>query len=557
MEERVWHGSYDYNVPTSMRFPRIPLQELMTSAAVANPDKAVMHYRGTEISFWELREMSVRMAHALAGLGVKKGDCVGLHLPNAPQYPIAYYGALHLGAIVVNLNPLFTPEELVSLAKQAGLKAMVTCDTVLANVEEVCKTVEIPIVIATSLSDFGKGTEKSTPASRHLPDGWHDFSRLLDLSAGTALPRVEISPQDPALIQFTGGTTGTPKGATLTHANLVAASFIISTWFNPTMQFVPFEKRNVLMALPLFHVYGNIVGMSWAMLNCATMILVPRFEIDSFMDLLARYGKISSFPAVPTMINAVVNHPRAKELNLARRIEMLHTGGAPTSGELMDRVNELGIRCSEGWGMSETTSLGITSPNYGLKKKGSIGIPLIGMDAKLVDVDTGTKEPPAGEPGELLVKGPVVMRGYWKDPERTAEELKDGWMHTGDIAKRDEDGYFYIVDRKKDMVIAGGYNIYPRDIDEVLCRHPKVLDAVSLGVPHAYRGETLKAYVVLRPGETATDEEMIDFCKQKLAVYKVPKMVEFRDDLPKSAVGKVLRKILLEEETQRLKAKKP
>jgi long-chain acyl-CoA synthetase len=300
--------------------------------------------------------------------------------------------------------------------------------------------------------------------------------------------------------------------------------------------------------LPYFHVYGTVVVMNWAMFNCATQILVPRFELDELMGILANFKEISFFPSVPTMINALLNHPKAGELQLDKKLGLLNSGAAPMPVELIERARDMGIAFSEGWGMSESTSLGIANPVFGLKKAGSIGIPFPDTDVKLVDVEEGKEEVPQGEPGEIIIKSPLIMKEYWGNPEETAGQIKDGWLYTGDIAVRDEDDYFSIVDRKKDMIIAGGYNIYPREIDEVLYQHPKIADAVSVGIPDEYRGETVKAFVVLKEGETAAAEEIISFCREKLAAYKSPKLVEFRDELPKSAVGKILRKVLRDEE---------
>jgi len=552
MEEKLWHQHYDYNVPLTMRIPRIPVQDLLAVAANAFPDKAATSFYGNEISFSELRVMALRMANAMADLGVKKGDRVGIHLANMPEYLIMYNAALHLGAIVVNFNPLYTPDELKALVKLTEVKVMLTFDMYLANIVEVKKEVDIPICIATSIFDY-MGGDFSTSESLNLEKGWYHFTELLNSCENTKVPKVDFSPEDPAMIQFTGGTTGVPKGATLTHRNIIAAAYNVNVWGSPTIDFVRPEKRTVMLALPLFHVYANVVGMNFAMTACATMILIPRFEADPFMELMEGIEHVTFFPAVPTMINAIVNHPKAKEIDLSRKISLMNSGGGPIPNELIDQVKDVGIPYTEGFGMSETSSIGITNPNLGMKKNGSIGIPMIGVDVKLVDIDNGKDEVPDGEHGELLIKGPIVMRDYWNNPEKTAAELVDGWLYTGDIAKRDEDGYLYIVDRKKDMIIAGGYNIYPRDIDEVLYQHPKILDAVSNGIKDEYRGETVKAYVVLKEGETATEEEIIEFCKTKLAVYKVPKVVEFRDELPKSAVGKILRKILREEEEAKAK----
>jgi long-chain acyl-CoA synthetase len=307
-----------------------------------------------------------------------------------------------------------------------------------------------------------------------------------------------------------------------------------------------------MAVLPYFHVYGTVVAMGWALFNCATQILVPRFELDEFMGIMEGFEEITFFPSVPTMINAIINHPKATELNLDRKLGVLNSGAAPMPQELIDQVTDMGIFYSEGWGMSETTSLGISNPVLGLSKVGSIGIPFPDTDVRLVDVEEGKEEVPQGEPGEIVIKSPLVMKGYWKEPEETAGQLKEGWLHTGDIAVQDEDDYLFIVDRKKDMIIAGGFNIYPREIDEVLYEHPKIADAVAVGIPDEYRGETVKAFIVPKEGETLTEEEIFAFCEEKLAAYKRPKLVEFRKELPKSAVGKILRKVLREEEEARL-----
>jgi long-chain acyl-CoA synthetase len=300
--------------------------------------------------------------------------------------------------------------------------------------------------------------------------------------------------------------------------------------------------------LPFFHIYGTIVVLNWGMFNCATQILVPRFEIDEFMGILGNFERITFFPAVPTLINAVINHPRAGELELEKKLGLFNSGGAPMPLELIEQVQDLGINYGEGWGMSETTSLGISNPLLGMSKAGSIGIPFPDTDVRIVDIEGGMEDVPKGQPGELIIRSPLIMKGYYNNPEETAGQIKDGWLLTGDIAVQDEDDYFAIVDRKKDMIIAGGYNIYPREIDEVLYQHPKIADAVAIGIADEYRGETVKAFVVLKAGETATAEEIINFCREKLAAYKSPKFVEFRQELPKSAVGKVLRKVLRDEE---------
>ena len=553
MIEKPWHRHYDYNVPTTIRYPRLAVHELLDLPAGAYPDKAALIYFGSEMTFYELRQESRRFANALAGLGIQKGDRVGLHLPNCPQYLIAYYAILSIGGIVVNLNPLYTPDELKLMANTSGMTSLVTFDMVLPAIRTLCKQVNISRVIATGITDYIKGFPVSTSKSLDLLDGWHHFSELIAKYPNTKRSKILVNPEDPALIQFTGGTTGIPKGAVLTHANIVAGTLQALHGRNATNIYHPYEKRNVMAVLPYFHVFGNIVVMNVAIFNCATQIQVPRFNIDEMMELLAKFEKITFFPTVPTLITALINHPKAAELNLGKKLGLLASGGGPMPVELIEQVKDMGIYFCEGYGLSESTSVGIFNPAMGLKKVGSIGIPLPDNDVRLVDVENGETDVPDGQPGEIIMKGPVIMQGYWNNPSETAGQLKDGWLYTGDIATRDEDGYIFIVDRKKDMIIAGGFNIYPRDIDEVLFQHPKVAEAVAIGVKDKYRGETVKAFVVLKPGERCTEEEIIKFCKEKLAPYKVPKLVEFRDSIPKSAIGKILRKILREEEETKAK----
>jgi long-chain acyl-CoA synthetase len=338
----------------------------------------------------------------------------------------------------------------------------------------------------------------------------------------------------------------------LSHGNLIASVFQGSIWGTFITAYVPVAQRSVISVIPYFHSYGNTCCLNWSMFNAATQILFPRFVLDEFFDTIAKFESITYFPAVPTMITAILSHPKVAQLDLGARIGLISSGGAPMPVELIQKVRDIGIFFTEGWGMSETVSSGISSPIM-RHKVGSIGTPSPDNEVRLVDIETGVVDVKQGEAGEILIKGPSVMQGYWNNPEETKNQLKDGWLSTGDIGQMDEEGYIYIVDRKKDMIIAGGFNIYPREVDEVLYQHPKVAEAVSVGVPDAYRGETVKAFIVLHAGVTATDKEIIDFCKTKLAAYKVPKLVEFRNELPKSAVGKVLRKILREEEIAKSK----
>ena len=546
METRPWHKNYDYVVPTSIRFPKFPVQNFLHLAASQYPFKPATDFYGSQITFSGLRKQTLRLANALVKLGVVKGDRVALALPNCPQYIIAYYAALSAGAILVNMNPLYTHDELKFMLENTGTKILITFDAVLAVMRPLAKELNLKLIV-TRVTDFITGMPASNAKTLELEEGWKHFSEIIDGCTDTRLPRVELTPADPALIQFTGGTTGLPKGALLTHGNVVAASLQCSLWGSSIVNHTPISERNLLAIIPFFHIYGNIVGMNWAMLNMATQVILPKFEIDEVLGVIQRVNQFTFFPAVPTMITAMVNHPKAGELNMDQRFRFFNSGGARMPAELIARVKDMGINYGEGWGMSETASLGISNPLMACRT-GAIGVPITENDVRLVDIENAKEEVKPGEPGEILIKGPSVMQGYWNNPEETKNQLSEGWLHTGDIGQADEDGYIYIVDRKKDMIIAGGFNIYPREVDEVLYQHPKVAEAVTVGIPDEYRGEPVKAFIVLRPGETATDKEIAEFCRTKLAAYKVPKQVEFRESIPKSAVGKILRKILRDEE---------
>lgn len=550
MKGRPWQEYYDYNAPTAIRYPKIPVPELLQIPANVFPNKPAIMYEGAAIGFRELRRMVIRMANVLHDMGVRKGDRVGLHLPNCPQYTIAYYASLSLGAIVVNLNPAYPKEELSLIMSDTGLSALFTIDEAAPVIGEVSKEKPISRIIVTNRHEYAE--RKSSGINAELREGWYSFTELLSRCTNETRPRVQVGPQDPAVIQYTGGTTGVPKGAVLTHANLVAAVMQVSPRMFPIMQFIPPERRSALMIIPLYHVYGNLIS-NWSLFNCVTQIQVLRFQLDEVVGLLERVDEITYFPAVPTMLTALVNHPKVRELELLQKIHIINSGAAPCPVELIERLRDMGVFITEAYGMSETASLAMANPILGVKKPGSIGIPVPDNDVKLVDIDDGSTEVKRGEPGEIVIKGPTVMKEYWNNPEETAGQLEDGWLHTGDIAVQDEDYFFYIVDRKKDMIIAGGFNIYPREVDEVLYRHPKIQDAVTVGVPHEYRGETVKVFVVLRKGERATAEEIIAFCREKLAPYKVPREVEFRESLPQSTAGKILRKVLREEELARKK----
>ena len=550
MNHRSWHRHYDPGIPTSIRYPHIIVPDIVQIPAKTYPDKPALVFEGKEITFWELRTQILRFANALTGLDIKKGDRVGLHLPTCPQYVISYYALLSVGAIVVNLNPLYTVEELQGTAHTTGMSALITSDMSLETARILVKTAGIKKVIFARLGDYSGQSPKKANASVEPEEGWHLFSRLMEDCRNTKKPRVSISPDDVAVLQFTGGTTGIPKGAMLTHKNIVVSAVQLTFWLSPLLQLIAPERRLVPVHLPLYHVYGNLI-MNWAIYSCTRQILIPRFQIDDIIELVKSLKEILFFPTVATVISALLNHPKINELDLGKKLTLINSGGGPTALHLMEQLDDMGIYTSQGWGMSETAALGTSTPIFSIKKINSIGIPYPDNDVRLVDLESGLEDVPRGEPGEIIIKSPTVMKGYWNNQEGTDEQLKDGWLYTGDIAIQDEDDFLFIVDRKKDMVISGGFNIYPREVDEVLFQHPKVEFGIAVGVPDEYRGETLKAFIVLKKGQSATDREIIDFCREKLAPYKVPKLVEFRDSLPQSSVGKVLRKELRAEEIQK------
>ncbi|NLB18667.1 MAG: long-chain fatty acid--CoA ligase [Syntrophomonadaceae bacterium] len=554
-ERRPWLKYYDIGVPYEVNYPRYYAPDILRTTANNHPTKAAMWFYGTSTTFWELYLKVNRFANALIKLGVKRGDRVGLLLPNCPQFVISFWALLSAGAIVTNMNPMYTADELKDMAETTDMTALITFDGVLPNVFPLTDQFPIPLVIVTKITDFVEGAPVSTSEGLGLREGWYHFSEVLESMTNDVRPRLGITGDDPAVIQFTGGTTGVPKGATLSHSNLVAGIHECAMWGDCLMKDIAIERRTAFCVLPYFHIYGEICQMGWSIFRAATQILLPRFELAEVFDVLSKFEDITYFAAVPTMLTAIANDPRAKEIDFGRRCTFVCNGGGPCPESTIEKMLDLNVFYSEGWGMSETTSLGISNPVLGRVKPLSIGLPVIECDVRIMDPDTG-EEVEQGQIGELVVKSPYVMMGYWNNPEETAKQLKDGWLHTGDLAYMDEEYYVFIVDRTKDMIIAGGYNIFPAEVDGVIFGYPKVADVMCVGIPHEYRGETLKAFIVPKAGETITAEEITEFCRTKLAAYKIPKEVEFRTELPRSSVGKALRRILREEEIAKQNANK-
>ncbi len=558
--EKTWHRFYDKGVTFEVDPPKDPLPVHLERAARDFPQLTATEFIGARLTYRQLADQVSRFAASLSQLGVKPGDRVAIMLPNCPQTIIAYYAVLSIGAVVVMTNPMYVEREMIHQFNDSGAKVLVGLDHLFPRIAKVWKETPVEKLVITSIRDYlpfplnllYPFKAKKQKLNMKIPYGGsiHSFKRLVEDSPGNP-PRPETDMGDVAALQYTGGTTGVAKGVMLTHNNLVVNVAQVSLWLPALEQ----GKERFLCVLPFFHVFGMSTAMNWPICIGATMTLLPRFEIKDFLKTIAKTRPTIAL-LVPTIFAAMVNYPEISKYDISS-INYVVSGSAPLPVEIMNRFEQLtGSVILEGYGLTESSPVTHVNPVQSKRKAGSIGIAIPSTDARIMDLETGTKEQQVGQPGELVIKGPQVMKGYWNMPEETADTLKDGWLHTGDIAYMDEDGYVFIVDRKKDMIIAGGFNIYPRDIDEALYEHPKIADAVSIGVPDEYRGETVKVFVVVKPGEMLTEEEVIAHCEERLASYKVPRLVEFRDQLPKTMVGKVLRKELRAEELRKHKEKK-
>jgi long-chain acyl-CoA synthetase len=540
--ERPWLKFYEKGVPHHIDYPRIPLFRILEDTAKDFPGLDAVIFQGEKIPYRDIAGWARNLASGLHQIGIRKGQRVAIMLPNCPQYIVAYYAILRLGGVVVNVNPMYVERELEFQLKDAGAQTIVAARGFFPRLEAVREKIPLRTLILTDLDEHvrGQGGGKRGPGDR---PGILDYADLLQEGKSQAPPVVPVDPDEVALLQYTGGTTGFSKGAMLTHYNLVSDVVQCVSWNVGAER----GKERMLAVLPFFHVYGMTVTMNEAIYLAATIILLPRFQVDDCLEAINAYQP-TRFPGVPTMYIALVNHPKVKDYKISS-IKVCSSGSAPMPVEALRKFEELtGGKISEGYGLTEASPVTHANPFSGQRKIGSIGLPRPDTDAKIADLETGEKDLPPGEEGELCIRGPQVMKGYWNRPEESAKSLRDGWLYTGDIARMDEEGYFYIADRKKDMIICGGYNVYPREVEETLYLNPKVLEASVLGIPDPYRGETVKAFIVLKPGKKATGEEMIEFCRENLARFKVPTVIEFRDELPKSHVGKVLKKVLREEE---------
>lgn len=558
MENKPWLKHYPPQIPHTLTYEETSLQQLLKNTAEKYPNKIAIHFNGKELSYQELYDSALKFAGYLQKIGIQKGDRVAIMLPNTPQSVISFYGVMMAGGIVVQTNPMYTERELAFQMKDSGAKAIVALDILFPRIKKIQGETELEHIIITAIKDYlpfpknlvypfiqkkqyGYSVKVEHKGNDHL------FTEIMKHPA-LQEPIMNINfEEDLAILQYTGGTTGFPKGVMLTHKNLIANTKMCQAWLYKCRE----GEEIVLGALPFFHVYGMTTVMIFSILQASKMVLIPKPDPEVLLKTI-QSQRPTMFPGAPTMYIGILNHPELSKYDLSS-IDSCISGSAPLPVEVQEQFERLtGGKLVEGYGLTESSP--VTHANLlwdGERVKGSIGLPWPDTLAEIRSVETG--EPlPVGEIGELVVKGPQVMKGYWNRPEETQEVLKDGWLHTGDMGYMDEEGYFYIVDRKKDMIIASGYNIYPREIEEVLYEHPAVKEVVVAGVPDPYRGETVKAYIVLKEGATVTEDELNKFARKNLAAYKVPRKYEFRDELPKTTVGKILRRQLVEEEKRKL-----
>ncbi|HIO21278.1 MAG TPA: long-chain fatty acid--CoA ligase [Nitrospirales bacterium] len=557
MNDHIWFSQYEPHVPQNIDYPNWTIVRLLHESASQFPDRAAISFYGKPMTYRELDDASNRFAQALIGLGVKKDNRVAIMLPNIPQTVIAYYGILKTGARIVHVNPLYVERELEHQLSDSGSIVILALDLFYEKVQNVKPKTTLQSIIVTGIRDYlptmlrllypikAKKNKQWVDIKKVPPV--YDFRQLLK-SATPRPPDIESKPDDLALLQYTGGTTGVSKGVMLSHANVVANTLQCRYW----MTSLEPGQEVFIGVLPYFHAYGMSTSQNLSISLAGTQVLLPRFQADEVLKAIEKH-RATVFCGIQAMFIAINNHPRASRFDLSS-LKVCMSGAGPLHAEVQKKFEDLtGATLIEGYGLTESAPVTHCNPCRGTRKKGSIGVPFPDTVARIVDIETGIGEVPLGNIGELTISGPQVMAGYWNKPEDTKNTIRDGWLYTGDSATMDEDGFFYIVDRKKDMIKSGGENVYPRELEEVLFRHPKIKDVVVVGLPHSLRDEAIKAYVVLKDGEHATDAEILKFCREHLAKFKVPRWVEFRTELPKNLVGKVLRRTLREEELAKKK----
>jgi long-chain acyl-CoA synthetase len=561
-EVRPWSKHYDPEVPLHLTYPHIPLYRLLDETAVKRPDSPCTNFFTRQLTYQEIKELSDRLVVGIRRLGIRRGERAVLLLPNSPQFLVAYYGLLKAGAVIVPLNPLSTERELEFYLTDSGAEVAITIPLFLSKLASLRGKTPLKHVIYSRLADF-------LPFPLNLIQGLREH-RLMRRLDSTILVNFKdllkqapqpdwhpepIEPEEMAVLIYSGGTTGVAKGIMLSHFNLVANAHQIIAWGHLT------DEQGVLAVLPLFHGFGMSVTMNAAVLAGGEIFLVPRFHAKQIAKAIHKY-KPSFFIGVPTMFVQLSNLPNIHRYDFSS-LRGIFVGAAPLTRAIKEgfeaslkATGKTGGRMVEGYGLTEAVTAIMANPYQGMHKIGSIGLPFPDVDVKIVSLDDGHDLPP-GELGEIVLRSPTVMLGYYKDAEETRKTIVDGWLYTGDIGYVDEDGYFYITDRKKDLIIVGGFNVFPREIDELIYQHPKVKEGISVGIPDPRKGERIKVYIVLKDGKTATPEEFIAYFKERLTPYKVPSEVEFRTQLPKSMIGKILRRALREEELRKAKATQP
>ncbi len=573
LHDSPWFSHYEPDVPSTIDIPNITLHGLFEATVRDYPTNTATIFFGQRLTYAQLDEQANRFAAGLQSLGVGQGDRVAIILPNCPQFLIALYGALKAGAVALPTNPLYVQRELKNQFNDADVGTVIALDIIGPRVQEIMPETQVKRLIITHTRDYLSPLMSAALAMKERRDGTsvavqgdnvHQFLDLIK-SSPTEYTRSNAGPDDTALFLYTGGTTGIPKGAMLSHRNLVANTLQMKAWVFGAR---PLQKEVFLGVIPFFHSYGLTVVMNLSISVGGATVLLPRFVMKDALRAIARF-RPTVFPAVPTIYNAIAHHPLASRYDL-RSIRACISGAAPLPLEVAEAFESVtGARLVEGYGLTETSPVTHCNPVYGERRVGSIGLPLPLTDARVVGsrelgepVGAHGRAPlhdhpipsplPIGQVGELAVRGPQIMQGYWSQPEESADAIQDGWFYTGDMARQDEDGYFYIVDRKKDLILVGGFNVYPREVEEALYENEKVQEVVVAGIPDRQIGEIVKAYVVLKPDAEATEEELREFCAERLAKYKAPIRIEFRESLPKSGVGKYLRRELVEEELGRM-----
>ena len=560
MEQYPWLKHYDKGVPYTLQpYPEFTLLDVVSDTVRQRPDHIAIIFKGKRLSYSALEKLSDAFANALVALGVKKGDRVALLLPNSPQSIITQLGVWKAGGIAAPINPLYTEGELERLLNECGAETVVVLTRFYKKVKSLQPRTSVRCIIATNIKEYlppllnllftlFKEKKEGHRIKLQPNDLW--LSHLLRQHAGVPRPNMKISPEDPALLLFSGGTTGEPKGAVGTHHALLMTGMQLRAWFST---FTVEWEDVIMLTIPLFHVYGNAGVFAVGIFGRDSFAVIPDpRDID---DLITTIRKVrpTFLPGVPTLFNALLNHPdvQAGKVDF-KSIKLCNSGASSLLTEVKNRFETLtGGRVVEGYGLTESMMAAVVTPLHGPYKPGSVGIPLPDVEVRIADAETGQGNLSPGEVGEILIRAPQLMLGYWQRPTETENTIRNGWLYTGDLGYLDEDGYLFIVDRKKDVIKPSGFQVWPREVEEVIASHPAVNEVGVVGVPDEYQGEAVKAWVVLRPDQQVTADEIRAYCRKKLAGYKVPRHIEFTDSLPKTMVGKILRRALVEKEKSR------